>query len=233
VLKSFPDVARHAEVADALTDRFIHGSIPELLGLLYRVFNDNVYTLHSLLLEERRRLLGVLINGIVGRYDPIYRSLVEENRRLIQMIKDINMPVPEVFRLALQYVLSRDLNLSLAGLPEDSAARTLASLRDDADRFGLPLDWDQAARVLTQLLEDEMRPLFDGFSSSRIKRLVDLLRLSERLRLPMNLWRLENMFFDLSKTSFRALSDEDRSLAASLGGKLRFPPDAVAGSPSN
>jgi hypothetical protein len=153
--------------------------------------------------------------------------MVESNRRLIRMIQSAEMPVPKVFLLALQYILGRDLESSLAELPKEAAVRRLGELQEEADRFGLRLDWDQASRVLRQLLEDEMRPFFDGFSPARARRLLILLSLGERLSLPMNLWRLENMFFELIRGSFRALSGEDRKIASELGERLRFPPTAV------
>jgi len=227
VLKTFPDVARHVEMKESLVKRFTEGTTTEVLGQLYRVFDPQVYTLHDLLLEERRRLLGALIAEIASRYDPVYRSLVDENRRLIRMIQSADMPVPEVFLLALQYVLGRELESSLAGLPKDSAVRRLGELREEVDRFGLRLDWDQAGRILRQLLEDEMRPFFDGFSPARAKRLLVLLTLGERLNLPLNLWKMENMFFELIRGPFRTLSGEDQKIASELGERLRFPPMSV------
>jgi hypothetical protein len=224
VLKTFPDLARHVEVRESILGRFRHGSITEVLALLYRLFDNQVYTLQDLLLEERRHLLGTLIKGVLGRYDPVYRSLVEENRRLIRMIKSADMPIPEAFRLALQYVLSRDLEISLAALPGDDAVRKLLLLREEAERYGLPLDWDRAADVLRRHLEELLRSFFDAFSAERARKLRDLLALGERLRLAINLWRLENMFFELSRGVFQKLAGDDRGAASDLGVRLRFPP---------
>jgi alpha-amylase/alpha-mannosidase (GH57 family) len=225
VLKKFQDPSRYAEVKDSLMGRFTHGSLPEVLGLLYRAFDDHVYTLQDLLLEERRRLLTSLIRDILGRYDPLYRGLVEENRRLIEVILSVGMPVPEAFRLALEYVLREDLDRCLESYRNDTpTARKLLALREDSDRFTVPLDWEKAARQLRHRLENHMRSLYEGFSRPDVTDLLALLDLSRELRLPMNLWRLENMFYELSKNGLRELQGEDLILASTLGERLRFRP---------
>lgn len=232
VLQPFPDAARHAAARDSLFKSLEGASLTDLLAVLTRTFNDRVYRVPDLLLEERRRLIQALISGVVGRYDPLYRALVQDNEKLIRMMLDAGIPVPPTFRLALEYVFKSDLEQSLAGLGKDpriqgAPARRLLRVKEDAARLGIVLDWDAAARLFRHRLEDEMFPLRKGFDAARAARVLDLLTLAGELDLVMNLWRLENIFFDLSRGAFKSLSAEDRRLASALGVKLRFPPLAA------
>jgi alpha-amylase/alpha-mannosidase (GH57 family) len=229
VLKAFPGAAKHGEVRDAAFARLAKGSLAEVMGLIYRAFDEHVYSLQDLLLEERRRLLGSLIEGVLGRYDAIYRSLVEDNRKLIRTLLDAGVPVPPTFRLALQYVLGRDLELSLAQLaagaaPGSEPAQKLRRLQKEAALFHVELDWNAAARRLGQRLESEMSLLQKGFDPACALRLLDLLKLGEDLGLAMNLWPLENAFFELVRGPFQRLEGENFRIASALSQSLRFTP---------
>lgn len=228
VLHSFPDARRHTEAKEALFKRMDSASLPEMLSLLVKTFNERIYSIQDLLLEERRDLIQKLISGVVGRYDPLYRALVQENEKLIRMMLDAGIPVPPTFRLALQYVFGSDMERALADLernskPDGEPAQRLLRIKQDAARLDLRLDWDAAARLLRHRLENLMAPARHGFDAKLAARILDILSLTEELGLSMNLWRLENVFFELSQTAFKSLEESDLKLASALGAKLRFP----------
>ena len=65
------------------------------------------YALRDLFLDERRRVAGVLLEGTLRRYEDDYLRVFEDNRRLMEFLREIDSPVPTPLRVAADVTLTR------------------------------------------------------------------------------------------------------------------------------
>jgi hypothetical protein len=227
VLKSAPDARRHAEVRDRLFDRFLQGSLTEVLSVFARDHDPQVYTLQDLLLEERRHVLGDVIQDILTRFEGAYRRLVGENLKLMNYLRRADFPMPSAFRLSLQYVLTQDMQSALANFGDDEATgESLRRIHREAHAFGVTLDWSEISRRLQILLERHVESLTAQPDPAHARKALALLDLADRLEIVPPLWRVENLYFDLWHRSLRAQSagggDREAGLYRRLAERLRF-----------
>jgi alpha-amylase/alpha-mannosidase (GH57 family) len=214
-----------AAARDSLLGAFRKGDFAGLLALLSRDFDPRVYTLHSLFLEERRRILNLVIADVVERFDRASRHLIEENRRLMDHLKSVEIPVPAGFRLVLQAVLQRDVKDADALLRRDETRLDpCVNVRREADRFGILLDWTSVARTLGEALERRMKNLVATHDPSEGRAFLGLVGAARRLSLSPSLWHCENMLYDYLKADPRVA---DRELLGALAEALNFDPDAT------
>jgi hypothetical protein len=66
--------------------------LTEVLHLFSEHYDATVYDLQDLLLEDRRRILGAVIEDILGRFEGISRLLVDENKKLMNYLLEIGVP---------------------------------------------------------------------------------------------------------------------------------------------
>ncbi len=158
-------------------------------------FQGLLFSLPDLFLEERRKILGLLIEERLSRFEGVYHELYEESRPLLAFMRDADVPVPPAFLMAAEYTLTRalaqELRRAAAGEPLSDdvfgAAGELASL-DLASR------WADAEPLLRQALEahaDRLRSDALGPSLVQAHRLLDL---AEALGVAVNLWQAQNLY---------------------------------------
>jgi alpha-amylase/alpha-mannosidase (GH57 family) len=158
-------------------------------------FQGLLFSLPDLFLEERRKILGLLIEERLSRFEGVYHELYEESRPLLAFMRDADVPVPPAFLMAAEYTLTRalaqELRRAAAGEPLSDdvfgAAGELASL-DLASR------WADAEPLLRQALEahaDRLRSDPLGPSLVQAHRLLDL---AEALGVAVNLWQAQNLY---------------------------------------
>lgn len=200
VLKASPDASSYEALKDDLLKAFRRGSLTDVLRLFGQRFDPRTFALPDLFLEDRRRILNAVIQDILGRFDGAYRMMVEENRKLMNHLKDMDFPVPQAFRLALHYVLSRDLEEALAAFPDDGASvQRLVELRTESRKFAVPLDLAPAADLLRRRVEADLTSLTAEPRVETARQILKWLDLADRLDIKPDLWAAENLFYDLWK----------------------------------
>lgn len=204
VLKATPEPGRFRAVRDRILEHFTTGTLMEVLNLFAQNFEPEVFGLQDLLLEERRRILGAVIEDILGRFEGTYRLLVDENKKLMNYLQKAAFPMPHAFRLALESVLGRDMHRAMMMFEKDeSATELLGRVQSEAKMFGVQLNWSGAARLVERRVESHAKSLGVQLAPEPARRLLSLLDLSDRLDLPVSLWSTENVFFDLWQNRLR------------------------------
>jgi len=110
---------RFAAVREALLGTFARHSLSEVVRALDHEFGEAFYTAKNLLLDDRRRVLAGVSDAVLTRLEEGYRQLYQENRRLMEYLRELDVPLPQGFSLAAGFLASRSL------------ARAAAALRDN------------------------------------------------------------------------------------------------------
>jgi hypothetical protein len=98
--------AQHAEVEAALFGRLESASFARVLREIDRFFPGRDYALRDLFLDERRRVADALLEGTLRQYEDRYVEIFEDNRRLMEFLREIDSPVPAPLRVAADVTLT-------------------------------------------------------------------------------------------------------------------------------
>jgi alpha-amylase/alpha-mannosidase (GH57 family) len=217
-------------IADALIE---HGA-SAAVRMLDAQFGGSLYGLRDLFKEERRKILGLLIEERLGRFEGVYDSLYEESRPLITLMRDSDVPVPPAFRMAAEETLTRRIVAELrAALTEPLSDRAF-ELAAELEAFGLVEQWPDAGPLLRRTIEarvDGLRRQPLGEDLDQVHRLLDL---AEALGVTPNLWQTQNVYHAAAMAHMADLRDTDDAsdrvaLFWKLGERLHFNLDALRG----
>ena len=89
----------------SLFEKFSKHTLIEVVRALDQHFGSRYYTLKDLFIEERRKVLSLVMAETLGRFKETYHRLYEENRKLMGYLKGVEAPLPEAFVIAAKYVL--------------------------------------------------------------------------------------------------------------------------------
>jgi alpha-amylase/alpha-mannosidase (GH57 family) len=217
-----------AYLAQELAEPFARADFAEVIRLMDRRFGASNYSLRSLFRDERRKLLERILATALGETESLYRQIYEQRAPLMRFLKSINIPLPKEFLSAAEFVVNKDLCRAL----EKDAVDTdrVKSLVQAAKLEGLALDTATLEFVYRNHLERLAEKLGSPPALATLRQLNQTLSLIPLLPFWVNLWKIQNIYYRLSKSFYpklRARSQQDNANGAAalacfeeLGAKL-------------
>ena len=187
-------------------ESFLTKGPSDAVRLLDGAFSESLYALSNLFTEARRRVVGLIIEERLARFEGVYKELYEESRPLVAFMRDSGVPVPPAIVMAAEYTLIKDLVDALARAPRDplpdralEIARELETLEltNHVGELELLIRRGAEARV-EALLGDPLGPDLD-----QVHRLLDL---AGALGTSVNLWQVQNTYHAAARAHRGTLS---------------------------
>jgi alpha-amylase/alpha-mannosidase (GH57 family) len=216
-IRGWEDHARYEAMKADLLRRYGLHSMADMVRGLDEYFPRETYGLRHLFVEERRRVLGSVIQAVLDKHEETYHRIWEESRKLMRYLREVDAPIPEVFRITAKHVLEGAIATEVrragatGGLPEP-----IDDLAAEAGSLGLVLDLTEARGPMTRAVAEALAALRTAVTPERVAAAVALIEGARRLGVRFGLWRAQNEFFALW-TGQAAARPRLRPLAVALG----------------
>jgi alpha-amylase/alpha-mannosidase (GH57 family) len=206
---------------------FLTEPLAELVRRIDRNFGGTAYTLHDVFVAERRRILDRVTSQAMAECTAEYERIVSNNRRLLDFLAQVHVPLPQALRVAATFVLQRWLEQRVAGFvaQTESAAAALA-VWADAQRWDVTPSTDVVRPMLERALEQAVAGIGQHRAEAVVARAHAVLDLAHALGLTLNTWEAQNQYYVLITTNGRhrwtaALLGEVRRLGERLSFHLQ------------
>lgn len=174
---------------------FSRHSLSEVVRALDRQFGDTYYTARDLVLDERRRVLARVSEGVLERLEATYLQLYRENRRLMEYLYELDVPLPQGFTLAAGFLVNRSLIRAVATLVEkESDGEAIEDVLAEAHKWRVPLSTAGVEQQFCHAVESHLMALLTDPLSGRVAMAVHLLETAQRLKVELNLWWAQTLF---------------------------------------
>ncbi len=186
--------AWYAQLRTELADAFLGQGSSAAVRMLDGRFKGLLFALPDLFVEERRKVLGLLTEERLGRFEGVYRELYEESRSLLAFMQDSEVPVPAAFRIATEYTLTRALAQELRRAAAGPLSERAFEIANEMLSFDLAASFADAEPLLRQALEahaERLRSEPLGPGLAQVHRLLDL---AGTLGITPNLWQVQNAY---------------------------------------
>ena len=218
-----------AYLAKELAEPFARADFAEVIRLMDRRFGESNYSLRSLFRDERRKLLERILATALGETESLYRQIYEQRAPLMRFLRSINVPLPKEFLSAAEFVVNKDLCRVLE--KEDIDLDRVRNLVQAAKLEGLALDSATLEFAYRNNLERLAEKLSQAPAPATLQQLNRALGVIPLLPFWVNLWKIQNIYYRLSKSFYpklRVQSQKDPSAGATaltcfeeLGDKTR------------
>jgi len=200
-IRTFVDMATYEETVRRLTSVFRHGDFAELVREVDHEFGPGTYSLALLFRDEQRRILQQILAANLAEAERAFRHLYEDRVSLIRFLAETGVPAPKPLVVAAEVTLNNDLRRALES--ENMNFGRIAALVDEVTTAGVPFD----ATTLEFALRKNLERMAELFSAEPARRdlLEDLsggIRISKLLPFEVQLWRVQNMFYNLMLTVY-------------------------------
>ncbi len=182
---------------------FARADFPETLRLLEAHVGETIYSLRTLFRDEQRLVLDRVLEETLGEIEGIYRRIYLQNAPLMLFLGDLDVPPPRPFQAAAEAVLNADIRRAFEEQAFDR--ERVVGLMNDAAAHRVELDGPGLGLALTATLERMAEELVDALDLEGLERMRDAVALARTPPLEVNLWRTQNLFWDLREKSYPEL----------------------------
>ena len=181
-----------------ITDAFTKSDIPEVIRLMDRHFETHGYSLWRLFKDEQRKVLNQILEPILSEIEASSSQTYEQHYPIMQVMRDLRIPLPKALAATAEFVLNTDLRKSLE--TEELDLEHLQKLVEEIKKWSFELDRTTLGFVASQRINSLMEKLsLTPEDVSLLKRIETIFRILSALSLELDLWKTQNIYFSISK----------------------------------
>jgi alpha-amylase/alpha-mannosidase (GH57 family) len=210
-----------------LLDTYRSHSLADVTTLLVKEFNGEVHRLDDLFAEEQRHVISIALQDRFRDYRSTFERLADQDQDLLNLLGQLQFPVPKPMRLAASAYLDYHLRAEIAALAGGGNMQRVRLLYERGQSWGYQPERDALGRQLSDLVQHvltDMNPASD--LPEAIARAGTLLDAANLLGVSVDLWQAQNRLLDACARlqAADALPAGLRELFGTLAIKLNLSP---------
>lgn len=166
-------------------------------------FGKEFYSLKSLFLEDRTKILSNLTRETINKVGQMYESAYEENKNINEFFNLVNIPMPEEMKFISEFALNKRLHSEIANLSEHrydlKTALELFKVFDLAKNSNIKLKLDELRLNLSNSLTVKVKSLESKINIEVIKECINIIKISKRININLNIGDAQVILFNILK----------------------------------
>ncbi len=191
-----------------IKDVFKRNDIPGTMSTIEKYFETGRYSLWHLFKDEQTKILYEILDSTLEEIESSLRRVNAYHYPIIQVIKQLRIPLPKVLANTVLVMLNKDLVEALGADVHDFGK--IEKLVAEVYEWSLEIDRVTVEFVVKRKINQLMLKFEESpFSVALLDQLQTLLRILTPLSLNLDYWKAQNIYYTVGKkvyTEFRAKS---------------------------
>jgi len=191
-----------------LVRTFMINPLTEIIRTLDAFFGKEYFTLKDIFIEERRKILQILLKEKLTDFAKNYEEMYEDGKASIFHLQALGLEVPEEFKISAQYTLARqfnDLFTDSNGFIDDDVIQLASDINFEAKRMGINLDKSQTSKIFSKKIVQNINRLVYSLEYQQAEVTLELLDTIEKLEISVDISEAQNLYFTKVVTKFGQL----------------------------
>ena len=190
-------------------EAFDRADLAEVIRLLDSHFEGATYSLKQLFRDEQRRVVNVILDSTLTEVEAAYRRIYDRQASLMRFLKDLGIPQPKALHMTAEFVINTSLRHAFADEPPNFDYIT--TLLNEAELWEIPLDEEGLGYALKKTVDRMAERLRAAPTDiGLLKNLEAVTRLVRSLPFEVDLWKAQNIYYDLLQTAYKGLQEKAR-----------------------
>ena len=142
-IKEYSDDAEFNKMKNDLIKTFMLNPLTEIIRSLDEYFGKEYYTLKDIFIEERRKVLQILLKDKMEKFARNYQDMYDEAKGSIYHMQNLGLAIPDEFKIAASYALSRKFNELVkhsGGFVDPGTIQEASNINFETRNMGIKLD---------------------------------------------------------------------------------------------
>jgi alpha-amylase/alpha-mannosidase (GH57 family) len=193
-----PPSGRHGEIDDELQGLLRNGDTTAVVRRIHERFEGRTFDLRTLFRDEQRKIVEKLVHATLEEVESAHRQIYQNHVPTMRFLAGLGVPPSRALAATAEVVLNGALRRALAD--ERTEEVEVEALLDEARTEGVALDH----RTLSFWAEKGLSQVTEAFSRTpddvdAVRRLLLRVRLLRSLPFEVDLWKVQNHFFPLTR----------------------------------
>jgi hypothetical protein len=199
-----------------LKNAFFDRDFPAVIRRMDERFGGDTFSIRSLFPDSQRRVLDLILESTLAETEQVYRQVYDQHAPLMRFLSDLDLRMPGAFRASAEYVLNADLRRVLAAEPLD--VERVHRVLEQVNATQVTLDVAGFTLTFERALERTAVKLWQNPDDLRsLQTLEDLAHVAESISRDVDLWKVQNIYFDLMSSHYPKKLRESEGGAADAG----------------
>ena len=198
-IKEYSDDNEYSKIKSNLIKVFLLNPLTEIIRAMDEYFGKEYYTLKDIFIEERRKILQILLKGKLDKFAQIYKDMYEEGKGSIYHLQGLGLNIPDEFKISAGYVLSHKFNEIVEhsdGFLDEEIIQQAKDLNYEAKKIDIKLDKSKANNIFSGKVLQNINRLVHSFEIQQADVVLELFDNIEALELEVDIAEAQNTYFN-------------------------------------
>jgi len=198
-IKEFSDDDEYINIQKELFKTFMLNPLTEIIRALDEYFGKEYFTLKDIFIEERRKILEVMLKGKMNKFAQSYQEMYTEGKSSIYHMQNLGLSVPDEFKLAAGYTLSKqfnDLIVHSSGYIDHEIIQKAMDINFETKKIGIKIDKKATNTIFSQKISQNISRLAQNLEIQQAEVTLELFDNVEKLELDIDIAESQNIYFN-------------------------------------
>lgn len=231
-IKEYSD--EYSKLKTCLIKSFLVNPLTEIIRAMDEHFGKEYFTLKDIFIEERRKILQILLKSKLEKFSQIYQSMYDEGKGSIYHLQGLGLKIPDEFKLSAGYALSRKFNdivVHSGGFIEDDLIQQATDINYEAKKIDIQLDKTPSNTIFGRKILQNINRLVHSFEIQQADAILEIFDTVEKLELQIDIAEAQNIYFskiyhrigDIIETGLKRSADKKfANMLLDIGEKLNI-----------
>lgn len=206
-IKEFSDEAEYVNIQKELFRIFMLNPLTEIIRALDEYFGKEYFTLKDIFIEERRKILQIMLKGEMQKFAQTYQEMYTDGKSSIYHMQTLGLSIPDEFKISAGYTLSKqfnDLIVYSSGFLDVNIIQQAVDINFETKKIGIEIDKSPTNKVFSQKISQNIARLAQSLESQQAEAILEIFDNIEKLELTVDIAEAQNIYFN---KIFRELGD--------------------------
>lgn len=198
-IKEFSDESEYSAAQKELFRIFMLHPLTETIRALDEYFGKEYFTLKDIFIEERRKILQIMLKGKMNKFALAYQEMYTEGKSSIYHMQSLGLDIPDEFKLSAGYTLSKqfnDLLVHSSGFLDHDIIQQAMDINYETKRIGITIDKKLTNHVFSQKVTQNISRLAQSLEIQQAEATLEIFDNIEKLELEVDIAEAQNIYFN-------------------------------------
>jgi alpha-amylase/alpha-mannosidase (GH57 family) len=198
-IKQFSTNEEYQQLKASLLKTFMLSPITEIIRGLDETFGKEYFTLKDIFIEERKKILQILLKDQMKKFATTYKDMYEQGKSSIYHMQNLGLEIPNEFKISAGYALSKRYNDLLAnsdGFVENSIIQQITDINYEAKKMNITIDKEPSNKHFAKRIIINLNRLTKSFEIQQANSVIELFDIISKLDLQIDISEPQNIYYN-------------------------------------
>lgn len=172
--------------------------LTEIIRTLDDYFGVEYFTLKDIFIEERRKILQILMKERLDEFAKTYEDIYNESKSSVMHLQALGLEIPNEFKISAQYTLTKQFNELFTdsnGFMDDNIIQNAYDIDMESKRIGIKLDKTPTSKIFSRKVAQNVGRLVYSMEYQQAEVTQDLLDIIDKLDIRVDISEAQNLFY--------------------------------------